>query len=325
MEKYRPTTLNQIVGQKEIIDILKLFVVSGQIPHMMFSGPPGVGKTATAVALAKELFGNDYHQCFREINASDERGIKVVREKIKNIANMASYKRDYKIIFLDEADELTNDAQAALRRTIETASSTCRFIFSCNYPNKIIEPIADRLYECRFKHLKTLDMKFLLEKIVKEEQISITNEALTTLGSLSLGSMRKALKILTVIKMANLDKVNEEKIYELVNWINSEFIEKLVRATVSGDFETVNKRITNLLYDKMYEPREIIQQLHLVVRESAILTEEAKILALKEIGTTEYRLSVGCNAEIQLRTLMSYLILVFKKYLWQKKEIIKNE
>lgn len=323
-EKYRPKKLENVVGQEHILFFLRRFVQGGKIPHMMFSGPPGTGKTATAVALARELFGEEYLRCFREINASDERGIKVVREKIKDMANMAPLIRDYKIIFLDESDELTGEAQAALRRTIETASTTCRFIFSCNYPNKIIEPITDRLVEFRFKPLKTMEMKILIDKIVKEENIDITPDGISTLGSLSMGSMRKVLKILTLIKMADIDKINAEKIYEIVNWVNEEFIQKLVQATINGNLEAVNKRITDLLYDKVYDIKEIVQCLHRVIRESQLLPDEAKIRALQEIGTMEYRIAVGCNAEIQFRTLMAYIILVFKKYT-PKQEVVVNE
>jgi len=208
---------------------MKRFVKSGEIPHMMFSGPPGTGKTATAVALARELFGEEYHKCFKEINASDDRGIKVVRERIKNLAAIAPLKLNYKIIFLDESDELTRDAQAALRRTIESTSDTCRFIFSCNYPNKIIEPIADRLVEFRFKPLKSLEMKILVDKIIKEENINMSNETVSTLCVLSLGSMRKVLKILTLIKMAELEKVTTDDIYEMVQWVDEEYILDLER------------------------------------------------------------------------------------------------
>jgi replication factor C small subunit len=323
-EKYRPKTLAEVVGQDHITTLLKRFVDGGEIPHMMFSGPPGTGKTATAIALAKELFGAEWEQCFKEINASDERGIKVVREKIKDIAGMMPLKRGYKIIFLDESDELTNDAQAALRRTIETTSSTCRFIFSCNHPNKIIEPIADRLVEFRFKPLKALDMKILLDKVIKEENIDITPEAVSALGALSLGSMRKALKILTLIKMANLEKVDNDKIYELTNWIHQEFVERLVIACTDGDLERVDKRLNDLLHDKVYDPTDILIMIRRVIKELDYIPLDAKLVALKELGMFEYRFAVGCNAELQLKTLMAYLMLIFKKYM-KKEEVVKSE
>lgn len=323
MEKYRPKNLSQIVGQEHIIPYMQRFVKSGEIPHMMFTGPPGVGKTATAVALARELFGEDWHKCFREFNASDERKLEVVREKIKPMAHTASFKGEFKIIFLDEADSLAPMAQPALRTIIEKSSSSCRFIFSCNYPNKIIEPIADRLVEFRFKPLKTMDMKFLVDKIVQAENLQITSSARTTLCALAMGSMRKVLKILTLIKMANINEVNDNKIYELVNWVNEDFIQKLVRASINGDFDTVNKRITDLLQDKVYDVKEILILLQRVIRESKVIPMEAKLMALKEMGVYEYRLAVGCNAEFQFRTLMSYLILVFKKYMKVKE--ISNE
>jgi len=314
MEKYRPKSLDSIVGQAHIIPYLKRFVKSGEIPHMMFSGPPGTGKTATAVALARELFENDWQKCFREFNASDERRLEDVRDKIKPMAHTGSFKGEYKIIFLDEADSLAPMAQPALRTIIEKSSSSCRFIFSCNYPNKIIEPIADRLVEFRFKPLKPNDMKILIDKIVEKENISITPEAVMLLGTFALGSMRKVLKILTLIKMANLENVDEEKIKELVNWINEEYIITLVKLAIDGNFEEVNKNITDLLFKKVYDVKEIIIILERVIRKAQIIPLEAKLRALKEIGVFEYRVAVGCNAEIQFRTLMAYVVLLFKTY-----------
>jgi len=314
MEKYRPKSLDQIVGQAHIIPYLKRFVKSGEIPHMMFSGPPGTGKTATAVALARELFGDDWHKCFREFNASDERKLDDVREKIKPMAHTGSFKGEYKIIFLDESDHLHHDAQPALRTIIEKSSSSCRFIFSCNQPNKIIEPIADRLVEFRFKPLKADDMKVLIDKIVEKENISITPEAVMMLGTFALGSMRKVLKILTLIKMANLENVDEDKIKELVNWVDEEYIIKLVKLAIAGDYEAVNKNITELLYEKVYDVKEIIFVLERIIRESQIVPLDARLKASKEIGVFEYRIAVGCNAEIQFRTLMAYVVLLFKPY-----------
>jgi len=321
-EKYRPKNLSQIVGQDHIIFYLKRFVKSGNIPHLMFSGPAGTGKTATAVALARELYGDDWHKCFREFNASDERKLEDVRDKIKPMAHTGSFKGEYKIIFLDEADSLAPMAQPALRTIIEKSSGSCRFIFSCNYPNKIIPPIADRLVEFRFKPLKALDMKFLLEKIAQEEGIEITQSAIVTLGVLSMGSMRKALKILTLIKMANLENVDDDKIYELVNWVNEEYIIKLVKCAIKQDYETVNKRITDLLYEKVYDVKEIIVVLERVIRESQIIPLDAKLRALKEIGVFEYRVAVGCNAEIQFRTLMAYVVLLFKTYIKVNDDVV---
>jgi len=323
-EKYRPQKLDEVLGQEQVTFYLKRFVQTGEIPHMMFTGPPGTGKTAAAVALVKELFGEDWRKCFKEINASDERGIKVVQGKIKDIAFSASFKREYKVIFLDEADHLTADAQAALRRTIETASGTCRFIFSCNYPNKIIPPIADRLVEFRFRPLKFDDIQFLLKKVVEDEKLDVLPEAISALASLSFGSMRRALKILTLIKMANLEKVDSDKIYELTNWVNQEFIEKLVNATIKGSMEMITRRLNDLLHDKVYDPKDILEMMFMVIKEASYIPLDAKLQALKEIGTFEYRLAVGCNAELQLKTLMVYLVLIFKKYI-KAEEVKENE
>jgi DNA polymerase III gamma/tau subunit len=143
-EKHRPDTLSEVVGQENIVDRLEAFVENDEVPHMLFAGPAGTGKTTSAIALAKDLYGDEWKQNFMETNASDERGIDVVREKIKNFARTKSIGADYKIIFLDEADALTSDAQQALRRTMEQFSDNCRFILSCNYSSKIIDPIQSK-------------------------------------------------------------------------------------------------------------------------------------------------------------------------------------
>ncbi|RLF54191.1 MAG: replication factor C small subunit, partial [Thermoplasmata archaeon] len=168
-EKYRPKTLSELVGQKEIIQRLMAIVESGNIPHFLFTGPAGTGKTTSALALARQLFGEDkWRDNFQELNASDERGIQVVRTKIKSFARAAPLGgADFKVIFLDEADSLTADAQAALRRTMERYSNTCRFILSCNYSSRIIPPIQSRCSVMRFAPLKKEDIREYLGRIEK--------------------------------------------------------------------------------------------------------------------------------------------------------------
>ena len=154
IEKYRPEKLDDIVGQDEIIRRLKSYVKTRNLPHLLFSGPPGVGKTAASISIVKEIFGDTWRNNFIELNASDERGIDIIRHKVKDFARMAPLgEADFKVIFLDEADALTNDAQSALRRTMERYSATTRFILSCNYSSKIIEPIQSRCAVYRFKPL----------------------------------------------------------------------------------------------------------------------------------------------------------------------------
>ena len=158
IEKYRPRSLSQIVGQEAITSRLKGYVEKKDLPHLLFSGPAGVGKTTSSVAIAQEIYGEKWKENFLELNASDERGIDVVRNRIKNFARSSFGKYDYKIIFLDEADSLTKDAQSALRRTMEQFSHNTRFILSCNYSNRIIDPIQSRCAVFRFKPIKSEDL-----------------------------------------------------------------------------------------------------------------------------------------------------------------------
>ena len=200
VEKYRPKILDDIVGQDNIIERLKAYVKTKNVPHLIFAGPAGIGKTTSALALAREVFGEEFwKQNFHELNASDERGIGIIRGKIKDFARTAPIgETQIKIIFLDEADSLTPDAQAALRRTIEKYTRICRFILSVNYSSKIIEPIQSRCAVFRFKPIKAEDIKKYMRKIATKEKLEITSDGLETLIFISRGDLRKAINILQV-------------------------------------------------------------------------------------------------------------------------------
>jgi len=190
---------------------------------------------------------------------------------------------------MDEADNLTWDAQPALRRIIEDYSDICRFILSCNYPNKIIPPIRDRLVEFRFKNLKSTDMQIMLNNIVQQEDIDISKSAISTLATLSNGSMRKALGVLTAFKMANIKSIDDNMIYDSVYWVTDEYIKNLVISTMKGDWNETDKKLEYLLM-------------------------KAKLELMPRIADVEYRLSMGASENIQLKYLLIYFIKVFEKY-----------
>lgn len=199
IEKYRPKTLDDVAGQDKIIERLKAYAKTKNVPHLIFAGPAGTGKTTSALALSREIFGDTWKQNFNELNASDERGIGIIRGKIKNFARTAPMgKSNFKIIFLDEADSLTNDAQAALRRTIEKYTHICRFIMSANYSSKIIEPIQSRCTVFRFTPIKADDIKKYIRKIASKEKLEITQDGLETLIFISRGDLRRAINTLQV-------------------------------------------------------------------------------------------------------------------------------
>ena len=305
IEKYRPKILDDVVGQDEIVERLKAYVKTKNVPHLMFAGPAGTGKTTCALALVKELFGETWKQNFNELNASDERGIGIIRGKIKDFARTAPIgKADFKIIFLDEADSLTNDAQSALRRTIEKYSHICRFILSVNYSSKVIEPIQSRCTVFRFHPIKPNDVKKYMNKIAKNEKLEITNDGLETLIFISRGDLRKAINVLQVGASVN-KKINAELLYETTSTAKPEDVKNLINTALSGNFMAARNQLYDLLVKYGLSGEDIIKQIHQNIFDLSI-PNESKIRLIEKTGDTEFRLIEGSNAHIQLEALLAY-------------------
>jgi len=305
IEKYRPKKLDDVAGQDEIIERLKAYVKTKNVPHLMFAGPAGTGKTTSALALAKELFGDTWKQNFNELNASDERGIGVIRGKIKDFARTAPMgKADFKIIFLDEADSLTNDAQSALRRTIERYTHICRFILSVNYSSKVIEPIQSRCTVFRFSPIKPDDVKKYMRKIAQKEKLEITADGLETLIFISRGDLRKAINVLQVGASVN-KKITAELLYETTATAKPEDIKNLINTALSGNFMTARTQLYDLLIKYGLSGEDIIKQIHQSIFDLTI-PDENKIKLIEKTGETEFRLIEGSNAHIQLEALLAY-------------------
>jgi replication factor C small subunit len=313
IEKYRPKVLDEVVGQDSIVERLKAYVKIKNVPHLMFAGPAGTGKTTCALALAKELFGETWKQNFNELNASDERGIGIIRGKIKNFARTAPMgKTAFKIIFLDEADSLTSDAQAALRRTIEKYSHICRFILSVNYSSKIIEPIQSRCTVFRFGPIKEDDVKKYMRKIASAEKLQITPDGLETLIFISRGDLRKAINVLQVGASVN-KKITAELLYETSATAKPEDVKALINTALTGNFMAARNQLYDLLIKYGLSGEDIIKQIHQSIFDLAI-PDESKVRLIEKAGEIEFRLVEGSSAHIQLETLLAHFALEGGKF-----------
>ena len=308
IEKYRPKTLDDVIGQDEIIERLKAYVKNKSVPHLIFAGPAGTGKTTSALALAREMFGDNWRQNCNELNASDERGIGIVRGKIKDFARTAPIgKTQFKIIFLDEADSLTSDAQAALRRTIERYTHICRFILSVNYSSRIIEPIQSRCTVFRFRPIKADDIKKYMRKIASNEKLEITPDGLETLIFISRGDLRKAVNILQVGASVG-KKITAELIYETSATAKPEDVKALINAALSGNFMVSRNKLYDLLIKYGLSGEDIIKQIHQTIFDLT-LSDESKVRLIEKTGETEFRMMEGSNEHIQLEALLAQFAL----------------
>jgi replication factor C small subunit len=308
IEKYRPKKLEEVVGQDEIIERLKAYVKAKSVPHLMFAGSAGTGKTTSAIALAKELYGETWKQNFIELNASDERGIAIIRGKIKDFARTAPIgKARFKIIFMDEADSLTSDAQSALRRTIEKYTHICRFILSANYSSRIIEPIQSRCTVFRFSPIKEEDVKKYIRKIATAEKLEVTPDGLDTLIFISKGDMRRAINILQVGASMN-KKITAELLYETSATAKPEDVKALINTALTGNFMAARSQLYDLLIKYGLSGEDIIKQIHQTIFDLAI-PDESKVRLIEKAGETEFRLIEGSNAHIQLEALLAQFVL----------------
>ncbi|WP_048076970.1 replication factor C small subunit [Halorubrum sp. AJ67] len=307
IEKYRPQTLDDIHGQEEIVERLQSYIAQDDVPHLLFSGPAGIGKTTAATAIAREIYGEDnWRGKFLELNASDQRGIDVVRDRIKGFAR-SSFGGDFRIVFLDEADSLTDDAQSALRRTMEQFSDNTRFILSCNYSSKIIDPIQSRCAVFRFSPLSDEAVGGMVREIAAAEEIEVTDAGVDALVYAADGDMRRAINSLQAAATTG-DIVDEEAVYAITATARPEEIESMVTDALNGDFARARSTLDTLLTETGMAGGDVIDQLHRSVWEFELSEREA-VRLMERIGEADYRIAEGANEQVQLESLLAALSL----------------
>ncbi len=308
IEKYRPQTLDDVSGQESVIDRLGSYIDENDLPHLLFSGPAGIGKTTAAQAIAREIYGDDWRQNFLELNASDQRGIDVVRDRIKSFARESfSPDHSHTIIFLDEADSLTDAAQAALRRTMEQFSDNTRFVLSCNYSSKIIDPIQSRCAVFRFSPLSDAAIREQIGQIAAREGIEVTDDGMAALVYAADGDMRRAINSLQAAATTG-DAVDEQAVYEITATARPEEIESMVADALDGDFSKARATLDTLLTETGIAGGDVIDQLHRSVWEFDLTDREA-VRLLERIGEADYRITEGANEQVQLEALLASLAL----------------
>jgi replication factor C small subunit len=306
-EKYRPKSFSEIKGQEEAVKRVQAFVEKKNMPHLMFAGPAGVGKTTMALVVAREMFGETWKDNVLELNASDERGIDVVRVKVKDFARTRAIgDAPFKIIYLDECDALTKEAQQALRRTMENYTQTCRFILSCNYSSKIIDPIQSRCAVFRFKLLAKEQVKNLVDKIAQTENLNITQDGFDALYEASNGDVRRLENYLQSCASITND-INEELVFKVASVAKPKEILTILEKAIQGEFLDSKNLLINTMLEYGLAGTDIIKQIQQKVWEipKEFATNKQKLEIIKLCGDIEFRLVEGSDEFIQLEALLA--------------------
>jgi replication factor C small subunit len=300
-----------MVNQTEIVSRLKNFVKDRNLPHLLFVGPAGVGKTTSILALARDLYGSGYRNYILELNASDERGINVIREKVKNFARTAAISSDvsFKILIMDEADSLTSAAQHALRRTMEIYTRTCRFCLIGNYSENIIEPIQSRCSIFRFGPLSEGDMKNWVTTIANKEGVNLFEEGVEAIYEAAQGDLRKATNLLQAAAATQQGEVDDVTIYTVLGKVSPGKVREMINMGLKGQFLDAREMLRTLLIDEGLAAEDIIRIVYSEVLRLGI-PEQWKVKLSDTIGEIDYRLTQGARPEIQLSALIAKLTLV---------------
>jgi len=307
-EKYRPGKFEEVVGQQEIVKRVKSLVQAMNIPHLLFAGPAGIGKSTLALIIVHELFGQHWRENYLELNASDERGIDVVRQKVKDFARTKSIGNvPFKVIFLDEADALTKEAQQALRRTMENYTSTCRFIMSCNYSSRIIDPIQSRCVVFRFKLLEKKDIAEVIKKVAINEKLEMSEDSFQTLYEVSEGDCRRAINLLQATASISL-RVDSEMVRMISSAAKPADIRIVLDYALAGDFINARDRLLDVMLKESVAGTDIIKAIQQEIWNLPI-EPEIKVRLTEKTGEAEFRMTEGSDEFVQLQALLASFVL----------------
>jgi replication factor C small subunit len=311
-EKYRPETFADVKGQKDIVKRIKAFVDQKNMPHLLFAGPAGVGKTTLSLVIVKQFYKDEWHENFLELNASDERGIDVVRVKVKEFARTKALGNvPFKIIYLDECDALTREAQQALRRTMENFTNTCRFILSCNYSSKIIEPIQSRCAVFRFKPLSQEDLFEIIESIAKKEKLSVDDKAKHALVEVCEGDCRKLENIMQACAVLST-KITEDIVFEVAGYARPKEIAEILSFVVKNDFPKAKSKLLDTMLNYGLSGLDVVKQLQKDIWKMTT-DDNKKLEMIKDCAEIEFRMVEGSDEFLQLESLLARMILVNSK------------